>query len=537
MYAAKAGIKNVTECLSFCTAIRRLDYWMQSSTNNNVEVPIVDIAAGIDDEGTCWCLPQNMTTTSDIKLWSDVLLNGGEDTGTTTTTTTTTSSSSSSSTNLAENSFNDIFLPPSCCDASANSMLTKPGATYVNTSVPPEYQSVSCPITSLEERRTGLISIFESSYSCGISTTCMEMSGCVRHYAFKPPSGYVASFDSCVPLVYPPDGHFSSNSANYDDSIDWDVGSILRIVGMCIIALLFTVHCIMTQIEKRKERAARERLLIARGDFGGATTNPVNISSLISPSNNNNSGAAAAGGSRRRRRYPGENDDGNNNGAGNQSQELESKTNNNTISLEEMQRQRKLLNKLPTSALASRSLEVCRLMASTIVQAALNTKMTEKAEREQENLMKNNQQNNINQNCSLCLETLTEAPQGSSDEAVARLPFKITLPECGHTFHTLCFFRQLVFHAQKMDQFEAEKQQMQLLEKLNEKEGFVSSSASAAASSSSHHQNQPQQAHRLFNPTCAICKCCVITDPAVLDQVESLATGKKLVVISSNPLQ
>ena len=131
----KLGAKNVTECLSYCAALRRLDYWLQTDTNYRNDVSLYELSSGISSDslsstttGTCWCLPQNMTTIEDLILWSNSIL--------------------PTSNNHNNNSFNDIFLPPACCGPQVNPILNKPGANFVDANVSASSApSISCPST------------------------------------------------------------------------------------------------------------------------------------------------------------------------------------------------------------------------------------------------------------------------------------------------------------------------------------------------------------------------------------------------------
>lgn len=518
--ASKSGAKNVTECLSYCAALRRLDYWMQTDVNYQNDVSLYELSSGISstssNSGTCWCLPQNMTTVVDLILWSNSILPSSS------------SSSSSSSTNTNNNtnnninnsSFNDIFLPPSCCGPQDNPILSNPGATFVDANISASSAPlVQCPSTISASERASLISIFTSSFSCGITSTCGTAAGCVRHPAFKPPISFVQSFDACVPLKYPkfpPDNNNNNGSPNKnDEGLNWDPVSfvILAFVGLFIIIVIVKVT--VDYLHRKREEEARERLLRARGTFSGATPQ-ANVSSLVASPNNNNSNNKNT--SRKKR---GNNLDTNNNNddhqnAGEVPME-EGDAEDLQARLKEQEKARQLLARLPTSALATRPMEICRQMAAMVLSSAFKTKPTQKALQAVGSSSSPSSPSSSSR-CSICLERLDAAPEGSSssssspDDSLSKLPPQIMLPQCGHLFHTYCVHKQLIFKAQKLEEHQQERQRL----------GNNGNQTGAALSF-------------VYSPACAVCGIEIILDQKVLEQVENVALGKKL-EINSNPL-
>lgn len=340
---------------------------------------------------------------------------------------------------------------------------------------------------------------------------------------FKPPSSFVQSFDSCVPLKWPApddDGNNNNNAPkNFDSSsegLNWDPLAfvILALVGLVIV--LVVTKIVLDYFHRKREEEARERLLRARGNFSGATPQ-ANISNLLlsstGNSSNDDSGMKAKNTTKRR-----QTDNNNNIAAAAMAQdvhELEARA-------EERDRARRLLSRLPTAALATRPMETCRQMAALILSAAFKTKPTPKA------MSELSLTNTNSSRCSICLDSLdvtpTESGGGSGGakgdaDVLSKSPSQIMLPQCGHKFHTMCLHKQLIFKAQKIDENNNIHQHQNHNNEHN----------------SSSHKNNNHTLTFLFAPTCAVCGCEIVSDPKVLEQAESVALGRRLVV-NSNPL-
>lgn len=476
----KTGAKNVSECLSYCSALRRLDYWLQTSTNYQNDVSLYELTSGIASnnniEGTCWCLPQNMTTVVDVILWANTFPQ---------------SNINNDNNKINATPFNDVFLPPSCCGPQNNPILSNPGATFVDASVSASAaSSVVCPSTVSASERASLVSIFTSKFTCGITSTCGTAAGCVRHPVFKPPISLVKSFDACVPLRYPIiENNNNDNNQNGQGStgLSWNPVAyvILAFAGVFMIVAL----CCLARscFRQKREEDARERLLRARGIHSsstGQTTPMTNVSNLMNNSGRHNNGSSSSGSSH------GDNDSG--------AEDVQVK--------DDRTRARQLLSRLPVAALATRPMETCRQMAAMILSSAFKTKPTPKALSEISS--KGTSPNSSSCCCSICLDDIDAAPE-TSDQTLAKLPQKIMLPQCGHLFHTLCLLRQLIFAAQKMDE---------------------------SKNNTNSNNNNHSDLTFLYSPACAVCGCEIVADSKILEQVESVAVGRRQQIVNANPL-